>query len=487
MKLLDLLDRAERLKQDDQRGIRPPLLAGRMLGLIFEKPSLRTRVSFEAAIAQLGGNAVFLQGKDVGLGVRETAADFARVISQYVDILAVRTFSHAIIQELARHATIPVINALSDAEHPCQAMADLLTIREVAGRLEGVKLVFVGDGNNVAMSLAEAAVLVGVNFVLACPSGYEFPVSFSDRFNDRFPDVDLVVENDPNKAVAGADVIYTDVWTSMGQEDEASTRMDAFSAFRVDDGLMSLARADAFFLHCLPAHRGQEVTDDVLDGPQSRIIVQAANRLHFRKGAFGLVVRIKGAPFRFGGVRRRYQKATEFRAHFSLQETRLSDEFSWRQSSSLQEGSPMKRPRLSFRVRTLLVGVAVIALLLVAGLEIASRVERHKCVTFHDLRQAIPGIRGEVHAWSAGCRSRSAANWPNGIAIVSAQYESVRKLDYEEEMSEDMRQTQREYPVDVWVGQAMTGVPPAGPILLAEPQILPFREGKRHALAASKK
>ena len=279
----DLLDRAGRLKADHARGIRSPILAGRVLGLMFEKPSLRTRVSFEAAIAQLGGNALFLKNKDVGLGVRESVSDFARVISQYVDALAVRTFAHSTVEELARYATIPVINALSDAEHPCQAMADVMTIREAKGRLSGIKLAFVGDGNNVAMSLAEAAALVGIGFVLACPRGYEFPRSFADRFSVRFPGSAPVVEHDPSRAVAGADVVYTDVWASMGQEDEAAARAEVFSPFRVDEPMMALARPDAIFLHCLPAHRGEEVTAGVMDGPRSLVIPQAANRLHFQK------------------------------------------------------------------------------------------------------------------------------------------------------------------------------------------------------------
>jgi ornithine carbamoyltransferase len=178
----DLIGRAIELKRHDGQGPRPPYLAGRTLGMIFEKPSLRTRVSFEAAIAQLGGNAIFMHGKDVGMGVRESIADFARVISQYVDALAVRTFSHAVLEELARYATIPIVNALSDASHPCQALADLMTIQERLGRLAGVKLVFVGDGNNVARSLALASALLDLEFVLAAPPGYEFPEAFRQRY-----------------------------------------------------------------------------------------------------------------------------------------------------------------------------------------------------------------------------------------------------------------------------------------------------------------
>ena len=281
--LRELLDRAVALKGEEQKGHRSPLLDGRTLGLLFEKPSLRTRVSFEAAIAHLGGNAIFLQGRDVGLGVRETVADFARVISQYVDALVVRTFAHATVEELARSATVPVINALSDAAHPCQAMADLLTIREALGRLDETKLVFVGDGNNVARSLAVASALAGVRFVLACPPGYAFPDDFRARFAAAFPGTPLRVEHDPARAVVGADVIYTDVWASMGQEAEAEVRRAAFEPFRVDDALLGRARPDVIFLHCLPAHRGEEVTASVLDGPRSLVIPQAANRLHFQK------------------------------------------------------------------------------------------------------------------------------------------------------------------------------------------------------------
>jgi ornithine carbamoyltransferase len=274
----ELLDRAEARKGD-----RTPLLAGCTLGLLFEKPSLRTRVSFEAAIAHLGGNAIFLSGKDIGLGVRETVADFARVISQYVDVLAVRTFAHATVTELAKHSTVPVINALCDNAHPCQAMADMMTIRESLGRLKGVKLVFVGDGNNVARSLAVASALLGLEFVLACPNGYSFPIDFQAQFAESFPGVELRVEHDPIQAAMGADVIYSDVWASMGQEDQAEARRRIFEPYQVNDDLMSVTHAEAIFLHCLPAHRGEEVSAEVLDGPRSLVIPQAANRLHFQK------------------------------------------------------------------------------------------------------------------------------------------------------------------------------------------------------------
>jgi ornithine carbamoyltransferase len=277
-----LIDESIQLKRHEQRGRRPPLLPGRTLGLLFEKPSLRTRVSFEAAITRLGGNAIFLHASDVGLRVRESAIDFARVISQYIDALAVRTFSHATIEELARFGTIPVINALSDASHPCQAMADMMTLEELKGSLAGQKLVFVGDGNNVARSLATASALLGVEFVLSAPAGYEFPSEFQARFAAQFPDIPLALERDPKLAVAGADVVYTDVWASMGQEQEAEARRRVFSPYQVNEALLARAKADAVVLHCLPARRDEEITNDVLDGPRSQVVLQAANRLHFQ-------------------------------------------------------------------------------------------------------------------------------------------------------------------------------------------------------------
>lgn len=279
----ELLRRAGELKRELAEGVRAPYLPGRTLGLIFEKPSLRTRVSFEAAIAHLGGNAIFLRDEDVGMGKRESMADFARVISQYVDALAVRTYAHSTVEELARHATVPIVNALSDAAHPCQAMADMLTVHEAFGRLEGLNFVFVGDGNNVARSLALASALLGVQFVLAAPPGYEFPDDFRAAFRKKFGKRPLVVDHDPANALLGADVVYTDVWASMGQEHEAEQRRLAFEPFQVNEALMARARPNAVFLHCLPAHRGEEVSSSVLEGRQSLVFAQAANRLHFQK------------------------------------------------------------------------------------------------------------------------------------------------------------------------------------------------------------
>ncbi len=276
-----LLDRALTLKKVPRSSLRHA--TGRTLGLIFEKPSLRTRVSFEAAMTRLGGASTFLKGEDVGIGVRESVHDFARVISQYVDVLAIRTFGHSIVEELARNASIPIVNALSDDAHPCQAMADLLTIREAVGTLDSsIKLVFVGDGNNVARSLAVACALFGVRFVLAAPEAYNFPDAFRSRFQSAFPKTPLVIEHDPVKAVAGAQVVYTDVWASMGQECETAIRRTAFAPYQVNAALFARADRDAIFLHCLPAHRNEEVTDDVLDSDRSLVIPQAANRLHFQ-------------------------------------------------------------------------------------------------------------------------------------------------------------------------------------------------------------
>jgi ornithine carbamoyltransferase len=275
-----LLDRAESAKKAD---LRRPVLSGRVLGLIFEKPSLRTRVSFEAAMAHLGGSTIFLTGSEVGLGTREPIADVARVLSGYLDAIAIRAFSHETVAELARHATVPVINALCDLAHPCQALGDALTIRESLGGTDGARVAFIGDGNNVARSLAVACALLGMSFVLASPHGYAFPPSFLDRFRAVLPDRMPALEADPVAAARGADVVYTDVWTSMGQEHEIAARRAAFGPYQVSETLLAAARPGAIFLHCLPAHRGEEVAASVIDGPQSRVFMQAENRLHIQK------------------------------------------------------------------------------------------------------------------------------------------------------------------------------------------------------------
>jgi ornithine carbamoyltransferase len=278
-----LFEETARLKAAHAR--REPItsLLGRVLGLVFEKPSLRTRVSFQAAIAQLGGTSLFLGGKEVGLGSREPVPDFARVLSQYVDAVVLRTFSHETVEAFARYATCPVINGLSDYYHPCQALADLYTMREVFGELRGRTLVFVGDGNNVARSVAVCCGKLGVRFVLAAPPGYGFDEPFLQTYRRIAPRGELLQNGEPGHSIAEADVIYTDVWTSMGQEAEREERLRQFAPFQVNAGLVAQAPAHARLMHCLPAHRGEEVTSDVLDGERSIVFQQAGNRMHAQK------------------------------------------------------------------------------------------------------------------------------------------------------------------------------------------------------------
>ena len=278
-----LLKEAGRLKKAHAAGKSKPLLQGRVLGLIFEKPSLRTRVSFQAGMAQLGGTAIFLTDIDTGLGKRETLPDIARTVSQFVDAVVLRTYRHETVEQFARWSSCPVINGLSDYAHPCQALGDLLTLSEVSGgKLDGRTVVFVGDGNNVARSLALACGKVGVQFVLSAPDGYGFDAHFLDVYRDQLATLP-VQEPDPQRAVAAADVIYTDVWASMGQEAQADERRRCFAAYQVNDALLARAPARARVMHCLPAHRGEEITDDVLDGPQSVAFEQAGNRMHAQK------------------------------------------------------------------------------------------------------------------------------------------------------------------------------------------------------------
>jgi ornithine carbamoyltransferase len=278
-----LLEQAARLKAAHRRGRRAPTLLGRVLGLVFEKPSLRTRVSFETAMAQLGGASVFLSGKEAGLGSRETVPDFARTLSQYVDAVVLRTFSQATVETFAAHSACPVINGLSDYYHPCQALADLFTMQEVFGDLDGRTLVFVGDGNNVARSLAVCCGALGVRFVLAAPEGYGFDEAFVTTYRERLPDADFVLNGEPARAVRSADVIYTDVWTSMGQEAEREQRLNRFAGYQVNGGLLAEAPAHARVMHCLPAHRGEEITSEVLDSDRSVVFQQAGNRMHVQK------------------------------------------------------------------------------------------------------------------------------------------------------------------------------------------------------------
>jgi ornithine carbamoyltransferase len=286
-----LLAESARLKATHARRIPTHTLCGRVVALVFEKPSLRTRVSFESGIAQLDGTSLYLPGNEVGLGWRETLADFARTVSQYVDALVLRVYKHETLDGLAKHSTIPIVNALSDRSHPCQGLADLLTIRELFGTETGRTVVFVGDGNNVARSLAVGCGKLGVNFVLACPAGYGFDDCFKTDYRAKVSPTLPPEVNDPLAAVRDADVIYTDVWTSMGQEAEREERLKKFAPFQVNAALMAKAKSGCKLLHCLPAHRGEEVTDEVIDGPASAVFQQAGNRLHTQKAVLEWLLR----------------------------------------------------------------------------------------------------------------------------------------------------------------------------------------------------
>jgi ornithine carbamoyltransferase len=281
--LSGLLAEAARLKEAQLRRIPAHTLEGRVVGLIFEKPSLRTRVSFESGVAQLGGTALYLPGNEVGLGWRESLADFSRTIGHYVDALVLRVYRHETLDGLAAHSSIPIINGLSDWSHPCQGLADLLTVRELFGSEKGKTVAFVGDGNNVARSLAVGCGKLGANFVLACPQGYGFDDTFKADYVKRVSPEFLKEVNDPFAAVRGADVIYTDVWTSMGQEAEREERLRRFNGFQVNAKLLAAAPKHVKVMHCLPAHRGEEITDDVMDGPACAAFQQAGNRLHAQK------------------------------------------------------------------------------------------------------------------------------------------------------------------------------------------------------------
>jgi ornithine carbamoyltransferase len=279
-----------------KRSGRPRALEGQTLALLFEKPSLRTRVSFDVAMSQLGGHTVYLSQSEVGIGQRESVADVARVLSRYVQGIAARTYEQQTLVDLAEHSSAPVINALSDEEHPCQALADLLTIRDRKGGVRGVRLAFVGDGNNVATSLAQASAMAGAHFVIASPPGYRLSenVMLQAEEQARASGGSFRAVQSPQEAVADADVVYTDVWTSMGQEDSHVRRLAAFAAYQVTPQLMALARKDAIFMHDLPAHRGEETVDEVIEGPQSVVFDQAENRLHAQRAV--LLLLLGGSP-----------------------------------------------------------------------------------------------------------------------------------------------------------------------------------------------
>jgi ornithine carbamoyltransferase len=287
--LLEVLDLAEELKRLQQAREEHHLLSGRTLGMIFQKPSTRTRVSFEVGIYQLGGTALYLSAGDLQLGRGETIKDTAHVLSRYLDAIMIRTFAQSDVEEVAEHASIPVINGLTDSAHPCQALADVMTIRERFGRLEGLKVVYLGDGNNVCASLMVACAKLGTDFVAATPPDYR-PADEAVRIaREAGGSVELV--DDPRSAVDGADVLYTDVWTSMGQEEERGPRLRDLAGYGIDAELVAFARNDAIVLHCLPAHYGEEISEDVLYGPQSAVWDQAENRLHAQKALMALVIR----------------------------------------------------------------------------------------------------------------------------------------------------------------------------------------------------
>ena len=291
-----LLNLAVRLKKERQRGGNRPILKGQVLGMVFQKPSLRTRVSFDMAMRHLGGDALYLSPNEIGLGGRESVADVARVLSGYVQAIMARTFAHAHVLELAKWSSVPVINGLSDYNHPCQALADGLTMLEAKGRIKGLNVTYVGDGNNVATSLLHLCAKLGANFTLASPEGYDLPREAVDLARQMAEDSgsSLLFVRDPREGVTGADVVYTDTWTSMGQEAETEKRKLVFPPYQVNTALLAEAAPDAIVLHCLPAHRGEEITDEVMDGPQSMVFQQAENRMHAQKAILAFLLAEKG-------------------------------------------------------------------------------------------------------------------------------------------------------------------------------------------------
>lgn len=294
--ILYLLESAKELKKLQKQGTPHPCLSGKVLGMIFEKSSTRTRVSFEVGMLQLGGHAIFLSPRDIQLGRGESIHDTAKVLSRYVDALMIRTFSHESIEEFAHYSSVPVINGLTDPHHPVQVMADLLTILEHKGKLSGLKLCYIGDGNNnVAHSLIEGAAKVGMHICVASPEGYqpkqEIVAGAIEAAKAAGGSISIV--SDPVEAIKDADVVVTDVWTSMGQEEEQQKRMQAFKSFQVNKELCNYAKSDYIFLHCLPAHRGEEVTADIIDGPHSVVFDEAENRLHAQKSILKALIEKK--------------------------------------------------------------------------------------------------------------------------------------------------------------------------------------------------
>jgi ornithine carbamoyltransferase len=291
----NILKRSATLKKQLKQGKPHQTLKGKSLGMIFEKSSTRTRVSFEVGMFQLGGQALFLSSNDLQIGRGELIADTARTLSRYLDGIMIRTFAQAAVEELAHFASIPVINGLTDLHHPCQALADLLTIQEKRKKLRGLTLAYVGDGNNVANSLIQACVQVGMHFAIASPRGYELDTAIMKeaQAEGKRTKAGVLATNDPFRAVRNADVVYTDVWASMGQEAEHAKRLTAFKGYEVDTKLMKAARRGSLVMHCLPAHRDEEIATEVIDGPQSVIFDQAENRLHVQKAVLDMLLREK--------------------------------------------------------------------------------------------------------------------------------------------------------------------------------------------------
>ncbi|MFN8453125.1 MAG: ornithine carbamoyltransferase [Anaerolineae bacterium] len=293
VELWQFLNKAKELKDELQStGSNQPILQGKVLGMVFQKPSLRTRVSFEVGMLHLGGHALYLSPNEIGLGGRESAPDVARVLSGYVQGIMARVFAHHHILQLAQYSRVPVINGLSDYDHPCQALADVFTIWEHFGQVAGLKMAYVGDGNNVATSLITIMAKLGGHFSIATPAGYELPVEVVTQARHLAEETSalITVTHNPAEAVAGADIIYTDVWTSMGQEKETAERLKVFPPYQINSQLVAQAKPEAVVMHCLPAHRGEEITDEVADGPQSLLFPQAENRMHAQKGILALLL-----------------------------------------------------------------------------------------------------------------------------------------------------------------------------------------------------
>lgn len=280
------------LKKQLKEGTQHHLLKGKTLGMIFTKSSTRTRVSFEVGMYQLGGYPMFLSANDIQLGRGETIYDTAQVLSRYIDGIMIRTFKHSDVEELARYGSIPVINGLTDLMHPCQALADLFTVYEHKGTLKGLKLAYVGDGNNVANSLLHTCAKVGMDIAVGTPKDYECDKNIISEANEdaKVSGSKIIITNDPIEAVQNADVVYSDTWVSMGQESEKAERLKVFAPYQVNRELISKAKSDAIFLHCLPAYRGFEVTDDIIDGPQSKVFDEAENRLHVQKAVMAILM-----------------------------------------------------------------------------------------------------------------------------------------------------------------------------------------------------